>query len=95
MDKFEYEERIAALESQMAALKRTVQKISEQDSVRMLKTELKVEAIQDQLKEYDLVQTAAYGGYFATHPEVRRDLSYLQEIIGVWPPEPPKPDVQS
>jgi hypothetical protein len=57
----------------------------------MLKTELKVEAIQDQLKEYDMVHTAAFCGYFATHPEVRQDLAALENLIGTWPPEPKKP----
>ena len=91
MDNHDLERRLTALEEGLAALKNTVQRVSEGESLRSLKIELSVEAIQDQLKEYDMVRAAAFGGYFATHPEVRQDLTKLEDILGTWPPEPKKP----
>jgi hypothetical protein len=87
MDNHQLEQRVAALEEQLAALKKTCQMAYERDSIRMLKTELDVEAIQDQLKEYDLVHAAAFCGYFATHPQVMQDLAKVEDILGTMPPE--------
>lgn len=87
MDNHQLEQRILALEEELAAFKKTFQKADEEDSLQMLKMELVVEAIRDMLKEYDMVHAAAFCGYFATHPEVRRDLLKVEDILGTLPPE--------
>jgi hypothetical protein len=86
MDNYQLERRISALEEAMDALKKTLQKAYEEDSLRMLKIERTVEGIQDQLKEYDMVRTAVIRSYARTHPEVTRDMVRLEEILGTLPP---------
>ena len=48
-------------------------------SLSTLKVELAVERIEDRLKEYDMVHAAAFRSYFATHPEVTRDMVELEK----------------
>ena len=86
MDNHQLEQRIIALEKELGALKEGGQKVYEHHSLSILKVEVAVEGIQDQLKEYDMVRTAAIRSYASTHPEVTRDMVRLEEILGTLPP---------
>ena len=91
MDNQQLEQRIIALEKELAALKEGGQKVYEFLSLSTLKVELAVERIEDRLKEYDMVHAAAFRSYFATHPEVTRDMVELEKILGTWPSDKKPP----
>jgi hypothetical protein len=91
MDNHQLEQRILALEKELSTLKESGQKVYEFLSLSTLQLELAVERIDDQLKEYDMVRTAAIRSYACTHPEVTNDMVRLDEILGILPRDFKKP----
>lgn len=85
------ERRLADFEASFAEWQKRYGKLVEGNSLEHAKLEVRTDNIEERLKEYEIVRAAAYGGYFATHPEVREDLSKLGDILNIGPSDSKKP----
>jgi hypothetical protein len=85
------ERRLADLEAYIADWRARYGRHVECNSLEHAKLEVRTDSLEDRLKEYEMVRTAAFCGYFATHPEVRDDLSKLDDLLNTRPPDSKKP----